>query len=160
VLDYGAGTGRNALWLREMGFRVFAYDPNHGIDGNGWENVCNTLPDEYFDVVLSCYVLNVVPDNVEDDILNRVNDMGKNHYHITRNRDIFMSFKRALERNDPIVTAFFENEFGGGPLDDSNILKFALHGSQTSRGFQRIPILELKGFDLVKVTEGYKIYSK
>lgn len=161
VLDYGAGkTGRNAKWLRDRGVKVYCYDPYHGSDTDGWEGVSNIVPDDKFDVALSCFVLNVVPENIEDDILNKMGSLGKRNIHITRNKDIFTSFKKALERKDPTVTQFFDKEFGGGELSDTNIMDFALHGSKTSKGFQRIPKLENKGYNLDKSVEGYKIYSK
>jgi hypothetical protein len=161
VLDYGAGkTGRNAKWLRDRGVKVYTYDPYHGTDCDGWEGVSNKLPDDTFDVGLSCFVLNVVPDNVEDEILKNMHGLAKRNIHVTRNKDIFTSFKKALERKDPTVTEFFEKEFGGGDLSDDNIMDFAMHGSKTSRGFQRIPKLENKGYNIDKSTEGYKIYSK
>ena len=162
VLDYGAGkTGRNAKWLRDRGVNVFAYDPYNGSECDGWTGVCNTLPDDQdFDVVLTSYVLNVVPDNIEDDILADAEKLGKRQYHVTRNKDIFTSLKNALNRGDKTVTQFYNDEFGGGPNSDENIMDFAIHGSKTSKGFQRIPRLERKGFNNIKTTDGYKIYSK
>ena len=162
VLDFGAGkTGRNAKWLRDRGVKVYAYDPYNGSDGDGWTGVSNKLPDDTFDVAFSCFVLNVVPDNIEDDIIKKMGTLAKRNIHITRNEDIFKSFKEALNRKDPTVTQFFNDEFGGGDvLSDANIMDFALHGSKTSRGFQRIPKLEHKGFNLNKSTHGYKIYTR
>lgn len=161
VLDYGAGkTGRNAKWLRDRGVKVYAYDPYNGTDDDGWNAVSNKLPEDQFDVALSSYVLNVVPENIEDDIIENMNRYASKCYHITRNEDIFSSVKKALERKDKTVTSFYEDEFGGGPTSDANIMDFCLHGTKTSKGFQRIPRLEHKGFNLSKSTTGYKIYHK
>ena len=161
VLDYGAGKGgRNAKWLRDRGVKVYAYDPYNGEDCDGWKGVSNKLPDNEFDVAFSSYVLNVVPDDVEDEIIKNMNGYAPKCFHITRNKDIFTSVKKALERGDKTVKPFFDNEFGGGPLSDANIMDFCLHGTKTSKGFQRIPKLEHKGFNIIKSTEGYKVYSK
>ena len=44
ILDFGAGHGRHATALREMGHKVYAYDPFNGEDVSGWEGVSNKLP--------------------------------------------------------------------------------------------------------------------
>lgn len=161
VLDYGAGkTGRNAKWLRDRGAKVYCYDPHHGSDVDGWEGVSNQLPNDEFDVAFSCFVLNVVPDNIEDDILKKMDGLAKRNIHITRNKDIRKSFKDALDRGDKHVTDFYNTEFGGGDMSETNLDDFAHHGSKTSKGFQRIPKLEHKGYSLDKSTDGFKIYSK
>ena len=59
VLDFGAGHGRHATALREMGHKVYAYDPFNGTEENGWKGVSNKLPaTSTFEVVFSTYVLN------------------------------------------------------------------------------------------------------
>lgn len=160
VLDYGAGkTGRNASWLRSRGVKVYGYDLHNGSGKDGWTGVSGSLPDDKFDIAFSCYVLNVVPENVEDEIIEKMSRYAPKCYHVTRNKDIFKMVKSALERGDKVVTKFFEDEFGGGALSEGNIMDFCLHGTQTSKGFQRIPMLEHKGFTLVKSTDGYKVYQ-
>jgi hypothetical protein len=161
VIDYGAGKdGRNAKWLRDRGIKVYAYDPHHGTDVDGWEGVSNTPPRDKAGVLFTNYVLNVVPESMETDILKATDALADHVYHITRNMDIVNSVTDALNRGDKTVTDFYENEYGGGPLSADNIMNFCFHGVKTSRGFQRIPKLEHKGYNLVKTTQGYKIYTK
>lgn len=170
VLDYGAGKyGRNAEAIRETGAKVFAYDPFHGSGSDGWNGVASSLPQENFDIAFTSYVLNVVPEKTEDQILRDVESHSSIMFHITRNMDIFQSVKKALTRKDAIVGNFFleqfanENEkesYENGTLDDETIMEFCKHGVQTSRGFQRIPELENKGYDLKQNTVGYKLYTK
>lgn len=171
VLDYGAGKyGRNSDFLRGNGCDVYAYDPYNGSNVDGWEGVSNSLPSEKFDVVFSSFVLNVVPEQVEDDIIQECFRFSRKVYHITRNMDIFDTVKKALNRGDRLVVDFFIEEYADGDeelisaakegnLKDKTILDFCHFGVKTSRGFQRIPVLEDKGFSLVKKTNGFKIYS-
>ena len=169
ILDYGAGKyGRNAKYLRGNGYKVYAYDPYNGSDVDGWEGVSKTVPSfERFDVVFTCFVLNVVSDKIEDSILNDTKKLGKQEFHITRNQDIFESVKKALSRKDKVVYNFFTKNFAdkedieafeSGNLSDDVIMAFCTYGVQTSRGFQRIPFLEDKGYTLMKKTSGFKIY--
>ena len=171
VLDYGAGKyGRNAKFIREAGFKVWSYDPFNGKAGaNGWTEVSKDLPNIQFDVGFTSYVLNVVPEKIEDQIISDVSSKCKVAYHITRNMDIFDSVKKALLRGEPTVKNFFLKEFAtpieqealeNQQLADSTILEFCEFGVQTSRGFQRIPKLEEKGFSLLRKTSGFKVYGK
>ena len=68
VLDFGAGHGRHATALREMGHRVYAYDPFNGTDDSGWQGVSNKLPVNSFEIVFSTYVLNTTTLSIASDI--------------------------------------------------------------------------------------------
>lgn len=170
VLDYGAGKyGRNAEFLRQNGIECFAYDPFNGTGKDGRNGVAAVLPKKKFDVAFTSYVLNVVPEHIEDDILREVQSVSKTDFHITRNKDITASITKALNRKDPLVGKFFLENFANeeeaemyenGTLTPEVIDNFVKHGVQTSRGFQRIPELEDKGYRLIKNTTGYKIYIK
>jgi hypothetical protein len=103
VLDYGCGkeNGRNAIWLREQGVTVYAYDLYHGVDnGDGWNIASNTLPaeDTKFDLVFSCYVLNVVPLAVEEEIIETASKYSDVVYHIIR-EDVYSSLKKSIYTN-------------------------------------------------------------
>ncbi len=170
ILDYGAGSGRNSAFLREMGFKVYAFDPYNGQAGaDGWEGVSTTKPKGKFDVGFTSFVLNVVPVGTEKTIVNDVKKMCKETYHITRNMDIFNMVKRALGRGDRRVTTFFLEHFADeeeaaaledGTLSDQTIMEFCNHGLETSSGFQRIPVSEeTSGLTLVRETQGFKVYK-
>lgn len=170
VLDYGAGKyARNTNYLREMGLKVYAYDPFNGVSGaDGWTETTTAPPTEKFDVGFTSFVLNVVPEHIEKKIVQDVRKLCKNSYHITRNMDIFKMVKNALGRKDKTVTAFFLNSFADeeekaafqeGTLTDETIMEFCEHGVQTNKGFQRIPTLEDQGFRLTRKTEGFKVYE-
>ena len=74
VLDYGTGNMRNALFMANEGFKVFAADLPEQIDklrdGPGLNNIerllaTDELPDSYLnvDLVLSTYVFNIIMEN-------------------------------------------------------------------------------------------------
>jgi len=170
VLDYGAGkSGRNANFLRENGVKCFAYDPFNGTNVDGWKGVSDTLPSGTFDVGFTAYVLNVVPEHIEDQLISDVDKASKRQFHITRNRDIYDTVKRALQRKDKLVGDFFLTHFADdeqkrmyeeGTLPNDVIIAFCEFGVQTSKGFQRIPFLANKGFTLVRKTNVAKVYKK
>jgi hypothetical protein len=175
VLDYGAGKyGRNAEFLREKGCRVYAFDPFHGTGADGWEGVSGKKPiRNFFQRSFTAYVLNVVPEYTENEVIQDVRNYtlaaGK-EYHITRNMDVFDSAKKALNAHNKIVGKFFVENFAENDEDianyenktlpDDRIKEFCYFGYQSSRGFQRIPFLEDKGFRLIRSTSGYKIYGR
>jgi hypothetical protein len=173
VFDYGAGKyGRNSTWLREQGCNVFAFDPYNGTTADGWEGVAVQKPKNMkFDVVFSAYVLNVVPEHIECGLLKDMKRyVGKgSEYHVTRNKDIFDTVKGALDRKDPKVGRFFltnfancesdVNAFETKTLSDARIKEFCIFGVQTSRGFQRVPLLEEKGYKLMRNSAGFKLYT-
>lgn len=171
VIDYGAGKyGRNANFLREQGVEVYGYDPYNGTDTDGWAGVSKKPPTgQKFDLALSSYVLNVVPDHTEDEIIKTMRRLAPRQIHITRNMDVFESTKSALKRKDKTVGGFFVEQFAdeeqkqrydNGELTDQDIMEFVHHGVQTSRGFQRIPVLDEKGFRLVRKTHNFKVFEK
>jgi len=171
ILDYGAGKyGRNANFLREEGFKVYAYDPFNGKAVDGYEGVSNKLPKgTKFDVAFTSFVLNVVPDKIENTIIKEIKRFSKKQFHITRNMDIFDSVKKALGRKDKLVSNFFLDEFANSQeegayntdkLTDKMILAFCEFGVQTSKGFQRIPFLDDKGFKQIRKTASYKVFEK
>lgn len=170
ILDYGAGKyARNADYLRELGFEVYAYDPfnGNGTDGYGMGCVSTRLPRRKFDLGLTCYVLNVVPEALERRIVADLARLSREQVHITRGDDIFDSVKAALLRGDDTVCAFFEREFmpgrrlgaafREGRLTDRQIRAFCRFGVQTSRGFQRIP--EPEGLHPLGGGSGHRVFS-
>ena len=170
VLDYGAGKyARNSNFIREMGGRVYAYDPFNGSpQGDGWNETTTQKPTEHFDVGFTSFVLNVVPEHVEKQIINDIRSMCDKTFHITRNKDIFVMVKNALLRGEPTVTQFFLTHFANeeekvaleeGTLTDEIIMEFCEHGVQTSRGFQRIPTTEDSGYNILRNTSNFKVYG-
>lgn len=76
VLDYGAGTLRNSKFLAEEGFRVYAADIPAQVERimqmSGHERLAGVLASDQLershldvDLVLSSYVLNIIPDGSE-----------------------------------------------------------------------------------------------
>jgi len=173
VLDWGAGEyARNSEWLREQGCTVYAYDPFHGKKANGYEGLSKKVPptSDRFDSGFTCFVINVVPERKEKQIIRWMGVYCKQHYHISRNLDVFQSAKKALERHDRVVGNFFINVYAADDeelakrylekkLTDDDIMKFCVHGFTTVKGFQRIPMLEDEGYTLLRKTSGFKIYK-
>jgi len=116
-----------------------------------------------FDLGFTAYVLNVVPEKAETHIIRHVRSLCERSVHITRNLDILDMVRKALGRRDVIVTRFFLDHYAPEwleikDLDDETLMDFCLFGVQTRRGFQRIPMLEEKGFTLAANTRGFKTY--
>ena len=162
ILDYGAGKwGRNANWLRNMGYQVYAYDPEHGVaGGDGWTEVAKEKPasTEKFDLGFTSYVLNVVPEHVEAEIIRDLSQYAREAYHIVRNKEVFDAAKKSLMAQDKWVTPFFMNvyatpalkrKYTTGKLTDEDIWEFARHGFETKKGFQRAPTSQDLGLNLV-----------
>ena len=170
VLDYGAGKyDRNAKFLRDQGVNVWSYDPYHGsIYVDGWNGVSSVVEeDAHFDLVFTSFVLNVVPNSVENMILRNCARFADTQYHIVR-ADLLKYVTDALFRIDPTVTDFYNNEYlttltdlGLHPKAVELISDFCYFGTKTSRGFQRTPQLEEKDFDVMfHRKNAYTIYTK
>jgi len=172
ILDFGAGKyARNSNWLRDQGCEVYSYDPYNynGTEGRKNNQISNIIPNEKFDVVFSSFVLNVVPHDLEKDLIKEMERLAPLRFHITRNLDIFVSIKSALDKKDKTVYNFYKNEYLNtkdhdkkldAALDDEEVLNFCKFGVQTSKGFQRIPELEDYGYKLIRKNESFKIYQK
>ena len=176
VLDYGAGKyARNADFFRKKGIKAFAFDPfnSNATEKEGWDEgkvadavSLKTNGGKKFSVAFTCFVLNVVPKNVEAEIIAKSEKLGKKTVHITRNMDVFDMVKSAMLKKDKYVYPFYVKEYNKGKdvdpkkLTDEDIMEFCKFGVQTSRGFQRIPDLESYGYKLVRNTSGFKIYEK
>jgi len=171
VLDFGAGKyARNANFLNDNGVKCYAYDPYNGTSVDGWKGVSNKLPSKgKFDLAFTAFVLNVVPEHTENELIKMVAQHASQQVHITRNMDIYDTIKRAIERKDKLVGDFFLTHYADdaqkqmyeeGTLPKEVIVDFCKFGVQTSRGFQRIPFLEEKGFALIRKTAGFKVYKK
>lgn len=150
ICDYGAGKyGANANPLRELGIDVYAYDPFNGSDADGWEGTSTKPPKEKFDLCFTSYVLNVVPERDERSIIAKCKRLSSVNYHAVRNFDIYSDIKKALF-TDPSLE----------DLSKEDIIKFCIFGTQTSKGFQRIPMLERKGWEITARDYGWKLYEK
>jgi hypothetical protein len=170
ILDFGAGNGRNARFLRDEGCHVYAYDPhngydNDGITGNGWYGVSSTLDmldSTKFDAVLSCFVLNVVPKYIEDQIVALGQTYAPTQMHITRNKDLYKSVFSALGRCDKTVTDWYMQWTDlMKPRTNVNLYEFCDYGVQTSKGFQRdVHLRDTQGFELEHQVYGHKIFTK
>ena len=166
VLDYGAGKyARNARWLIEKGCRVVAYDPYNYTECACGVSVLPELPEKAkFDVGLSVYVLNVVPEYIEKRIVADMQRRCKINFHIVRGYEMVESIASAVYNKREPVYSFFTDEYGDrisvGRLDRSGwdferIEEFCKFGVKTRRGFQRIA----NGTKtLLKETKAYKIY--
>jgi hypothetical protein len=185
VIDYGCGkSARNANYIRSTtnDVNVYAYDPYWGTAGaDPFTGISNILPNQRFDVGFTSYVLNVVTVSEEASILSWFDTHCDDKYHIVRNLDVNEMIRKALTRDDKIVTDFFLNIYGndtegkdeyGGTSQNIDRIKnkdegweivvnnFARYGTKTSKGFQRVPYLEEHGYTVLKSTSGYKVYYK
>ena len=165
VLDFGAGKGRNASWLRDEGIHTYAYDPNHGSNYGGWYDVSLSLPsnEDKFDVFLTSFVLNVVPKHVEDSIINFAGSYDVQQIHITRNKDLIkyvsdtLYTQRSGGHYKPTHMYDWYREYIRGKNPRPSIAEFCEYGVRTSRGFQRDVYLCRK-FGIEHQAYGYKIF--
>ena len=136
ILDYGAGKyGRNAEFLRNRGFKVYAYDPFNGHSDDGWLGVSKNLPPNVkFDFAFTSFVINVVPEKIEREIIAHLKRIADDQIHLTRNRDIFDTVKKAFKRGDKLVTGFYQEHYNpswdmsmGTPADEE-IMDFCHFG--------------------------------
>lgn len=156
-LDFGCGrTARNSEWLAEQGVRVFRYDPywGDGGDDRGWlkGKISMKLPNfQDFHYVFSSFVLNVVTKSDQDDIIKACKKIAPYQIHIVRN-DVITAAQKALDKKDPIATAFRKKHLNGGSAEE-----LARFGFVTKKGFQR-QIDEIKGYSCIKETSSYRIF--
>jgi len=154
VLDYGAGYGRNAEYLRERGLTVYAYDPSADESVDGWTSVSGKKPQQKFDVVLSTYVLNVVKKSIQDEILMEVENYGSVIIHIVRN-DI-VDVVETLESGAMFQT--FLKIWGCEKRDNLSVAEF---GIPTRDGFQRlVKDVDMDGYTLLSRRRDNKVYIR
>ena len=115
VLDFGAGNGRNANFLRSKGIRVYAYDKYNGKSVDGFEQVSNKLPTQEFDASFSAYVLNVVDVDTERQIIKEVERLTTGKIaHVVLYEEIISWAYNALEQkpnaNSHIIDYFFGDD--------------------------------------------------
>ena len=151
VLDYGAGFGRNAAFLRSLGVDVYAYDPfnaddrkarilmNVYTDKMADFRVSNVLPEGKFDISFTSYVLCVVPKHEQDRIISYLQECTTvAQYHvIVPPRDLEKRIKPMLKKQSQPTWDFYkqyEIENQGSLIGPTN---FCTYGVKTSRGFQR-----------------------
>lgn len=169
ILDFGAGKyPRNANYLRSLGHTVYAYDPLNGEDIDGLSNKVmgissSILPTYLFDIIITSYVLNVVPLYEEQNINNLLKtftvSINNNIYHIVRNDDIIKLAETALQREDDnLIKGFFYKVYHGSIISTSTIIDFCKFGFQTLRGFQRL-VCNNSQYETIKDTSNYKIYK-
>ncbi|ALP47060.1 hypothetical protein [Vibrio phage XZ1] len=159
ALDYGAGKyGRNAEFLRSEGIKTYAYDKFNGTSADGWTDVSLTIPNgESFDTAFTSYVLNVVPEEVEAEIIRDVESRARGKvFHITRGTDITQTVLNVISgksKND-IMMQFIAQEYpdlsmqieaGNATRDVAK--EIATRGVVTAKdSFQRIPDLSKYGY--------------
>ena len=108
VLDYGCGKGADVRHLSAKGYSVDGYDPH-------WSNIDLSDKNNYYDVILCTYVLNVLPKDAEgqivDDIVSKLKVGGT--AYITVRRDSFSEGKtsRGFQRHVYLKNAesFYKN---------------------------------------------------
>ena len=160
VLDYGAGKyGRNAEWLKSQGIPTYAYDLNHQTNSDGWEGVSRTLPNDTFDIAFSSYLLNVVPEDVESQIISNMESRTNGTvFHIVRGGDIAdMIWANVSGKNKKInhwVMDYIRDNYPeyqakieDGTITEKDAKELAILGVQSEEdSFQRIPDLTKYGY--------------
>ena len=100
VLDYGCGHGADVDFLRQKGFEVEGYDPHHAPE----------RPEGTFDTILCHYVLNVLMQREQTDVLMNVSE------HLRPSGSAFFTVRRDLRR-----TGFRTHYKHGVPTYQTNV---------------------------------------
>ncbi|CAM0044276.1 hypothetical protein VPHF86_0095 [Vibrio phage F86] len=160
VIDYGAGKyGRVANELREMGYKVFAYDPFNGKAGaDGWTEVSKSLPSGIkFEHGFSSFVLNVVDADIQNHIVKEVESYvtGK-IIHIVRGADIVPTVQNVLsgKSKNPYIMGYVElhhpdllQKIVNGKATKEDAKWLSVNGTATKvDSFQRWPDLADMGY--------------
>lgn len=154
VLDYGAGRGRNAAWLRSRGVEVYAYDPWHPDSSDGWSGVSDALPEGRFDRVFTSYVLCVLPKDVEDEVISDLRSYAPTCAHIVRGDELLGAVEKMYHNGNAHVLKSW-NEFNGDVLK-YELGDFCRAGVTTGPNkYQRISEPNLA---LMHSTKAWKIY--
>ena len=78
VLDYGCGLGKDVTFLNEKGINAVGFDPHY----------FPNLPDEKFDVIICFYVLNVLFEEEQNEVLMQISSLlkptGKAYFAVRR----------------------------------------------------------------------------
>jgi len=171
AIDFGAGHGRNADWMRANGIPTYAYDPYTGTDCDGWTGVSNKFPTRTADVLITIFVLNVLTRADELEVLEQVKQLAPVQFHIVRNRDLEYMFSTALENHkQPYWSEYNELRFAkfgshvysgyGDVIPYDGGAQMLYNGFKTNRGFQRLVDLEEHdGFMCIRETHGYKVFT-
>ncbi|CAL9989275.1 hypothetical protein VPHD481_0101 [Vibrio phage D481] len=159
ALDYGAGKyGRNAEYLRGEGVRTYAYDKFNGTSADGWVDVSLTIPaGQMFDTSFTSYVLNVVPQEVEAEIIREIESLTTGKvFHITRGSDITQTVFNVIsgKSKNAVMMEFIETEqpdlyaqVQAGENLKAVAKEIATRGVVTAKdSFQRIPDLSQYGY--------------
>ncbi len=102
ILDWGAGKGRHTKYLRDLGYKVWSYDPYNGEDTlDGYNKISKNLPNENYDLVFSAYVLNVIPKKKLNNAIKEIESFGKDNSIIIHKvrEDIDLVKKATLEKD-------------------------------------------------------------
>jgi len=99
-LDYGCGHGADVEFLRSKGFDVEGYDPHHAPE----------RPEGTFDTILCHYVLNVLMQREQTDVLMNVSE------YLRPSGSAFFTVRRDLRR-----TGFREHYKHGVPTYQTNV---------------------------------------
>lgn len=159
ILDYGAGYGRNAKYLRDLGYDVYAYDPAHNNKDGPWYGVDNVKPPEhlYFDLAITSYLLNVVYKDEQFRILDYINKFADQAIHIVRYKDLITQLNGTKTK--------YESYWEKKGISDLSLEEKAKHGFSTSKGYQRLVDLDnykTKEYhvNLIKDAGNYRIYHQ
>lgn len=118
ILDYGCGKLRNSRYLIDLGFNVSIIDTRKQLENqmdliqeleiDNYYDINNIPTEEKFDVILSSFVLNVVPDKKErDKILHNIYMLLKEDgvaYVEVRDDKFLKNLKTIIKYNDGVLT--------------------------------------------------------
>lgn len=91
VLDYGCGKGADGRYLTSNGYTSMSYDPY-------WNPI--NLSGLKFDTILCTYVLNVVDEKSEDEILSAIKNL------LAEGGEAFISVRRDIKKDGPTTRGF------------------------------------------------------
>jgi hypothetical protein len=147
ILDFGAGRGDNVVFLQEsLGSDVLVtgYEPHpHSINPLIVSKYEDLEPS--YDCIYSTFVLNVVPKEIQDEIVSQIKKKSSNILIATRD-DIIPEMKKM-------------KRFIG--KSEEELLSIALEGFQTGKDSMQRLVTEIPGFkELNRVNGKYRVFVK
>ena len=85
ILDYGSGRySPNADYMRDLGLKVYSFDPHFGASPDGWKGVSKQRPHKTFDFAITTFLLDRLDEEALEDALMVCESLANKSIQIVR----------------------------------------------------------------------------